>query len=152
MRKLLYWGSMAATKNALIAGLRRYFLPRKEVLAVYLFGSRASGSVRSWSDADVAVLLAGNRSGSAFSRKLRFAADLAGLLGTETDVVVLNDADPFLRIQVLTGGQEVLARDRARLDDFRRRSLRDYWDFVPVMRMLDAGALRRLRGYRWTGS
>ncbi len=130
----------------MIRKLRAYFAPRGEVSAAYLYGSRASGEQRPWSDADVAVLLR-NGCGKAFDWRLRHASGLGKLLESEVDLSILNEADPLLRIQVLSRGLLLFARDSRALDAFVQRSLREYWDYVPVLRALEEGTLRRLGSY-----
>ncbi len=131
------------SRKTLLSLIKRYFAGRREVSAVFLYGSRARGTPRLSSDADVAVLF-GKRPTNGFAAKVRYSCDLEKLLGIQTDVAVLNEADPLLRIQVLTKGREVLVRDKAVLDEFRSRSQREYWDFIPLLRIMDGAAVKRL--------
>lgn len=65
------------------------------VAVAYLFRSRAEGTARPDSDHDVAVLFAAAE--PALDATVRLAADLAGVLGTEADVVALDRAELELR-------------------------------------------------------
>ena len=131
------------SRKKLLLLLKRYFSRRREVSAVFLYGSRARGTPRPTSDADIAVLL-GKRSISGFTAMMRYACDLELLLGLRADVAVLDKADPLLRIQVLTKGIEVFVRDRSTLNEFRSRSQKEYWDFIPLQRIMDDAAAKRI--------
>ncbi len=51
--------------EALVSALRRFFSGQADVIAAYLFGSRAAGRARPGSDVDVAVLLSEDLAGGA---------------------------------------------------------------------------------------
>jgi len=76
-----------------------------DVVAAYLFGSRAADRSRSGSDVDVALLM---REGFDFlahyDHVLRVMAELEDRLGTRVDVVYLNRAEPVLQREVRTKG------------------------------------------------
>jgi predicted nucleotidyltransferase len=100
------------------------------VVAVYAFGSAARGQPDA-GDLDVAVLL---------DRRLDWEAERelrAAVLAAEprADLVVLNDAPPALRWEVLTGGQCLLGRDPRAQAEFEIVSLSRFLDFQPVRRV-----------------
>lgn len=116
----------------------------RAVLAAYLFGSNASGRARNGSDVDVAVLLSPRRAGEAFEFRLRYAADLEDLLGRRVDVVVLNQADPFLRFQVYSKGKLLFVRNRRKALEFQLYSMNEYWDYLPIKQAIEGTAVRRM--------
>jgi len=100
------------------------------VVAVYAFGSAARGQPDA-RDVDVAVLL---------DRRLDWEAERelrAAVLAAEprADLVVLNDAPPALRWEVLTGGHCLLGRDPRTQAEFEIVSLSRFLDFQPVRRV-----------------
>ena len=82
------------------------------VAVAYLFGSRAEGTARPTSDHDVAVLFADPE--PALDATVRLAADLAGILGTEVDVVDLDRAELELRGHVAERGRLLHSADEIR--------------------------------------
>ncbi len=129
-------------KPDLVKKIKSYFSAQKDVLAVYLFGSRAAGTSHASSDIDLGILLNHNDRAGFFQREFKARFDLDKMLGSEVDVIVLNDADLFLVQQVLTKGVEVYIRDRKKAEELKWHLLKLSWDFMPVKRILD-GAVRR---------
>jgi hypothetical protein len=101
------------------------------VRLVYAFGSSAAGTAGPLSDVDVAALL-GGRLGWDEERELRgrLAAVAPGV-----DLVILNDAHPALRFEVITGGRCLFARDAREQAEFEIVSLSRFLDFQPVRRV-----------------
>ena len=85
------------TDDPLCASLREALRGRRDVRVALLFGSRACGSARPGSDADVAVL------GEGIDR-LRLASELSQAAGVEIGVVGLDDAGYPLLQAVLRDG------------------------------------------------
>ena len=81
-----------------------------DTLAIYLFGSCASGQARDDSDVDLAVLTV-----TPVSPQLRWdtAQTLAKLLARDVDLVVLREASTVMRLQVVAHGERLYCRDHA---------------------------------------
>ena len=77
-----------------------------DVLAVYLFGSHASGEFQADSDLDVAVLLPGTADPLAL---WRLSGELAEIVGIPVDLVDLRAASTVMQYQVVTKGQRLWA-------------------------------------------
>lgn len=96
-----------------------------DIVAAWAFGSAQSGELRAGSDADVAVLT---------KRSLTFDAQLA-LLGRlqaalqldEVDLVLLNDANPMLRFEAVSG-RRLFVRDPEAMAGFVSLTAREYED------------------------
>lgn len=89
-----------------LAGLLRAQLPG--TLAVYLFGSHASGAATRDSDLDLAVYL----DAPVDSLRLwEIAQDLARQLGTDVDLVDLATASTVLQYQIVITGRRLWAAD-----------------------------------------
>lgn len=102
------------------------------VAFAYLFGSRATGTERSASDADVAVMPA---------RELglldqgRLANRLAQALGaSEVDLVLLDRASLELRGRVVQEGRLVFSADEPRRVAFEVRTRSEYFDYLPTLK------------------
>jgi predicted nucleotidyltransferase len=116
---------------------------RAGVEIVYVFGSRAGeiassvkekagGLAVNSSDIDFGVLLPGGA--WTVQEKVRFAQALEDLFGVErVDLVVLNEADPFLAAEVIRG-ERLFERDRRRVDEYELFVLRRVGDLAPFER------------------
>jgi predicted nucleotidyltransferase len=93
---------------AQIAGFLREALP--QVIAVYQFGSTASGQARAESDVDIAVLAA-----APVQPVVRFEAQesLAARLGRDVDLVDLLSVSTVMRMQIIATGTLLAAFDAA---------------------------------------
>ena len=127
----------------LIDKIGTYFEADANVAAVYLFGSYAKGKAGPASDIDLAVLL---REKPAYDYRLRVMSELAEILKTETDVLVLNQCGILMQRQVLRYGIVVFERDRRGRIAFEIRSRKMYFDFLPAHRRHVAKMMQRLLG------
>lgn len=113
----------------------------------YLYGSQATGTARPDSDVDVAVLL---DDAVPPEQRLTVALGLADALERETGVrpldavLVLNDARLRLRGRVVQEGKVVYSRDEPARVAYESRTFREYADFEPSARELDAELLRAI--------
>jgi len=112
--------------------VRSALADRDDLVALYLFGSVATGVVHALSDVDVAVLLAGDLDeDELFVRGLEIGALLETALrsiGRPIDLVVLNRAAPALVFQVFKTGRLLLDRDPDARSLFVMRTLSRYYD------------------------
>jgi predicted nucleotidyltransferase len=96
------------------------------VLAVWAFGSQATGTAGPSSDVDIAVLLDRTLD---LTEELRLRAVVVDVLRRDdVDLVVLNQAPPLLRYEVLAQGRLLLAPDPDAVHEFEERALREYFD------------------------
>ncbi len=106
-----------------------------EVMAVYLYGSRARGTARPESDLDLALLLVAPPPATLRS-VARLVEDLAErALRIPVEAVVLNRAPSDLVHRVLRDGILVLDRDRPGRLGFEVRARNEYFDLAPVRRL-----------------
>jgi predicted nucleotidyltransferase len=124
-----------------------------DIAAIWLFGSRASGRPRPWSDVDLAVALAAGLDPKRRSQKhVELLADACARLGTDAvDLVVLEDAPSVLAHRIIAGGRRIAVRDDARTVRVVEDALRRYIDEAPLRMVLDAGLAARLREGRYAG-
>jgi predicted nucleotidyltransferase len=118
-----------------------------EVVAAYLFGSRAGERARQGSDVDVAVIFApGVDRESRFRLRCLLSERLARTVRVASaDVVDLEAASPLLAHEVLRRGRLLLSRDQARRLEVVTRQIMRYIDSRPMRRELDEATFRRLR-------
>lgn len=112
----------------LIDILKERFVTRQEVVAAYLFGSRAEGVARPASDTDIAVLL-DERIKDTFKYRLELADELERLAGTQIDLILLREAPLLLQFQILKKGKVVFERDVDRRASYEMYILGKYYDY-----------------------
>lgn len=147
-------GASSAILTGMLKSLRRDIsrLLRRDsrVQAAYLFGSIARGRPDP-RDVDVAVLLAAraasHRAGEAV---FSLQASLEDRLGRPVDVILLNEADPFLRFQVYSKGLVLFERRPREAHDFQIQAVQEFWDMLPFLAASKSRAFRRL-GVRHAG-
>jgi predicted nucleotidyltransferase len=95
------------------------------VLAVWAFGSAQGGALREGSDADVGVLLTHT---PPFEEQLALLGRLQDALQMdEIDLIILNDANPILRFEAVSGRQ-LFNRDPEEVAGFVSLTAREYED------------------------
>jgi predicted nucleotidyltransferase len=101
------------------------------VVAVYGFGSLASGRLKPLSDLDFGTLLSADL--NARERReihLKLLGIFNDVLGTEeVDLIIMNDAPPCFSQRILGSGRLLVVRNQRELADFWDRVTRDCLDF-----------------------
>jgi predicted nucleotidyltransferase len=133
------------TLSADITALTEYLAAQPDVVAAYLFGSRATGRARAASDVDVAALLNEEDSFARFERRLQLMVEVSDVCGREADVIVLNDAPPLLQHQVLRHGRLLYERDRRARIEFEIRAGKVYADLEPMRRFFRQALFREVK-------
>lgn len=137
---------MADDGNARIESAVALLEERFRPLAIVLFGSRARGAEHAGSDHDVAML-----TGRPTPDPLVVAAskvDLEQILGTDVDLVVLDEASPILAMEILRSHRVLRARDPAAFESFVVRALGAYFDLKRVRQPIEAALLGGAREAR----
>jgi predicted nucleotidyltransferase len=109
--------------------------------AAYLFGSRAAGQARPDSDVDVALV--GPRA-ELQARKVEILAELVAEGADEVDLVILDDADVVLRFEAVHHNCLIFARPDFDHGQYFSRTVREYFDFEPYLRIQREAFKRRL--------
>ena len=107
--------------------IQEYFASQKDVVAVYLYGSFASGNPHSGSDLDVAVLFDGevnlyDRLGSLYSE----FPELSIKVEPEVRNINLKDSPVFL-MNVIQG-KNVYSKDEVKRIEFEVAVMREFYD------------------------
>jgi predicted nucleotidyltransferase len=94
-----------------------------DLVAAYLFGSRARDEAGPASDYDIAVLV-----GRPLDSQFRWALqeELAVLVHANVDLVDLRRASTVMRVQVLKDGRVLVDNDRSARELFEATALSDY--------------------------
>jgi len=101
-----------------------YCATRPEIVACYLFGSRAVGKERPESDVDIAFLLDNAIPADAyFNLKMAYCSGLERALRLDIHPLIMNDAGEVVLMQVFGKGEVVYLQNPEALRSFRRRKL-----------------------------
>jgi len=111
--------------------LERLFKGYRDIVLVYLFGSVARGVETEMSDIDLAVLLK-EVPDDLLDFYLDLMDDLSVILGNKVDLVLLNDAPPLLRHQVIKNGCVIYCRSEEERIRFESISEKIYFDLQPM--------------------
>jgi predicted nucleotidyltransferase len=127
-----------------LEALKKALAADPQVRLAYLFGSQVHGQPGPSSDVDLAVLL--ERSPS-WEEEQDLRRSLAGLV-RRLDVVILNDAPPVLRYEVVTAGRCLLVRDSREQAEFEIHALSRFQDIQPFRRVQQRYLQARLEARR----
>ncbi|GJI97756.1 toxin-antitoxin system antidote Mnt family protein [Duganella caerulea] len=97
--------SASISEQAIVSALRQQ-LPA--LLAIYLFGSRATGQAGRDSDLDLAVLVEGKLEPLAM---WELAQSLADVVGCDVDLIDFRTASTVMQYQILTTGSRLWSKD-----------------------------------------
>ena len=106
-----------------------------EVLAVYLYGSRARGTASPTSDVDLGVFLASAPPARLGGAASEIEGALERVVKRPVEVVVVNSAPADLVHRILRDGVLLLDRDRAARLRFEVQSRNEYFDLAPLRRL-----------------
>jgi predicted nucleotidyltransferase len=130
-------------KNAKFQGLTPILEKDKLVKFAYLFGSRARGQAGPLSDTDVAVYL--DRRIKLGNYRLTLMEKLAKILKSDhLDLVVLNQAPPLLRHEIIKYGR-LLKDDASRRIPFEAEAIRDCLDTAYLRQGQRAALVENIR-------
>lgn len=132
--------------------LKKALAGRPEIRFAYLFGSYASGKADSLSDVDVAVFVDEGVTNNdyAYGYKAQLTAELMAAVKTNgVDVVVLNEAGPFLRSRIIRDGVVINNMDEQERQRFWMETLRLYDDAKRLMAVQQGYMTRRIEAGRY---
>lgn len=112
------------TTNQLKSTIADYCATRPEIVACYLYGSRAKGKDRPGSDVDLAFLLDGSVAAvEYYDLKMTYYAGLGAVLQLDIHPLIMNDAGEVVLGQVLGKGKLLYQQNAETLRTFRRHKL-----------------------------
>lgn len=118
-----------------------------DVVALYLFGSRATGSAGPLSDIDIAILLNEGLGKDTYWDKMTFYWDKANeiLHSDEVSFVLLNTAPLTIQYGVITESKVMYSRDEDTRFFFEEKIIDKYMDFRPVLDEYDKEFLKQIK-------
>jgi predicted nucleotidyltransferase len=125
--------------------LRAYFADRKEVVAVFLFGSHAVDRQRTGSDVDVAVLLTPEAGPGAGELRALYTVELGRALRKDVHTIIMNIAGEELLRQIFSKGKCLLVNDKRSYSFFQISAYCRIADFDRYRRMTQREFINRLK-------
>ena len=131
-------------KDKLVNKLKAYFEDQSEVIAVYLFGSQATGEKDRSSDVDLGVLIDTHDRMIEVEKRTLYMVDLATILRKEIHPVILNSAGEELMRQIFLKGKCILVRDPQKLSLFKMTMFARIADFSYYRDQMQSGLIRNI--------
>ncbi len=119
--------------------IKNLFETKDDVILAFVFGSCVKGSLTKESDVDVAILFS---SEPAFSDVLKIADKISEITKREADVVVLNNASPIIKMQVLKSGIIVKKKNSAEYNNFYVRTVKEYDELKRIRKEAEENILK----------
>ena len=124
--------------------IKGYFEIEKDLVAVYLFGSYASGKARSYSDIDLAILF-DSRNRAAINRRLdRYLTDLARILRKDIHLTAMDFAGEELLKQIFKKGKCIIVNDTKIMAYFKMIAYSKIAGFYYYRRKMQSGIVRKV--------
>ena len=124
--------------------IKSYFEIEKDLVAVYLFGSYASGKARSYSDIDLAILF-DSRNRAAINRRLdRYLTDLARILRKDIHLTAMDFAGEELLKQIFKKGKCIIVNDTKIMAYFKMIAYSKIAGFHYYRRKMQSGIVRKV--------
>ena len=109
---------------------------RKDILVIYLFGSRATNSADDLSDIDIALLLIGDS--ASLETELNILGEINSILKTdEVSLVILNNAPLVIRYGVMKESKILYCQDHNLRLTFEESVIKKYLDFKYFLNIYD---------------
>jgi len=121
-----------------VTKIKSYFEKKPDVVAVYLFGSCASGKDRRTSDVDLGILLQVSELTNTQDKRNDYIVELARLLRKDIHPVILNSASEALIRQIFFKGKCILVNDSQELYKFKMimtARIADFWQYRNMMKL-----------------
>jgi predicted nucleotidyltransferase len=131
-------------KNNLTTRLKQYFKDKPEVIAVYLFGSQATGEKKRSSDVDVGILLNTKDRATELEKRNQYMVDLADILRKEIHPIILNSAGEELMRQIFAKGDCILIKNQKKLSLFKMTMFARIADFGYYRNQMQSGLIRSI--------
>lgn len=121
-------------------------LKRSPLLFAYLFGSQAKGGTTPRSDVDIAAYFPPSLSKARQSElRLSLTSELMSVLKRDDlDLIVLNEAPPFLAFQAIQPGVVLFSRDELARTRFEARTMSLYFDRIHYFKKSADAMISRL--------
>lgn len=125
---------MITTLETLYEMISDFGLRHNQIVAIYMFGSTATGRYRNGSDIDIAIMIRGSMDGM---ERVQLETWLSNLLERDVDLIIFGDANPLLQHQILKYGRLVFesdSKERVRQEVAARR---EYLDSLGLYKVIE---------------
>lgn len=112
-----------------------------EIAFAYLFGSQATGKATMKSDVDIAFFFNENQQPD-MDQLLQIEDRITSLLKQEIDILVLNNATPVIRMQVLKKGKRIFENVHQSFIRFFIKTVNEYDDLKRVRQVNERNILK----------
>lgn len=133
-------------KDPLETKICDYFGDKSAVVAIYLFGSYASGKQRPFSDIDIGIILMPSDRATYSKIKMQYHSDLCRILRLDVHPVIMNTAGEELLKQVFSKGRCLLVRDTRLLARQKTIMYSRIAEFGFYREMLQKGFVTKIMG------
>lgn len=130
--------------NKLEEKIKRYFKTKKEIIAVYLFGSHAVGKEQPFSDVDIGLLFDEMDKDLSFRRRNDYLVELGRLLRKDIHPVILNSANEEVLRQIFLKGKCVLINDAKKLARHKMVMYVKIAEFAYYKRQIQSGLIKKV--------
>ncbi len=124
--------------------ISEYFTNKKEIAAVYVFGSFALGKQRNMSDVDIGILFDEGSIENSGKKKIEYMLDLARILRKDIHLTILNDASEELLRQIFRKGKCILVNNQKKLSAYKMIKFAKIADFGFYRSQMQAGFERKI--------
>jgi predicted nucleotidyltransferase len=121
---------------------RDILLECENIVFAYIFGSFAQGNAGADSDIDVAIYLAAEIEIETY---LDLKVRLAEGCKREVDLVILNEANPFLRYEIQRNNILLFSRDKTLETHYKVKTLFEYSDVKKYLDLHYSKTIKRLK-------
>ena len=112
--------------------LAKIFKKYPAILAVYIFGSRASGKSHAQSDLDLAIVPAYD---TIREKKLDILTELARVGYCNVDLIFLDTNDIVLKYEAIRANYLIYHKKNFSRGTYYSKTIRQYLDFLPYLRV-----------------
>ena len=130
--------------NELIKNIATYFSNKREVIAVYLFGSYAEGKERPLSDIDIGILLDLADHNAIKEIRNKCIVELSRILRKDIHLVILNSAGEELIRQIFLKGKCILVSDPKKMSRYKMVILAKIAEFAYYRTQMQSGFIRKI--------
>jgi hypothetical protein len=124
--------------------IRIYFKNKKEVVAIYLFGSYAAGKEGHLSDIDIGILLDRKELGLVKDIVTDSIVQLGRVLRRDIHPVILNSASEELLRQIFSKGKCILINDASKLARYKMIMFVKIADFAYYRSHMQSGLIKKV--------
>jgi len=130
--------------NDLEKKIVEYFMGKKEVIAVYIFGSYAQNAERHFSDIDIGILMDRMDQDIIIKEKNVYMIGLSLILKKDVHPVILNSASEALLQQVFKKGKCVLVNNAKELSRKKMIMFSEIAEYAYYQGKMQSGLIRKV--------